>query len=269
VNLDNEDWLLIADTHVGFEFELGSKGIRIPRQTDRVLGTIRKYAEDEGVSSIAILGDIKHEIPSAVNTMSEIKGFLEELSSMFNRILLIRGNHDGGLDHLVASLGRPNVHMVDSRGILMESRGGKRVLLLHGNAKPRLRDLAEADVVLMGHTHPAIRMRDRTGYIIREPVIVKMSVDKRILARNMYGDESINGKLSVIILPTFNPLMVGVDVVDLFSSPISVETIINYIPIVEDDVEVYMTDMTYLGTLSVLRKMREEDSGAELELSWL
>jgi metallophosphoesterase superfamily enzyme len=159
--------------------------------------------------------------------------------------------------------------MVDSRGLVMTGKGGRRILLIHGNARPRVSDLLSADVVFMGHTHPAVRIRDPTGYTVREPVILRISVDKGPLTKNMYGEEGPGGAVSVVVLPAFNPLMVGVDVVDVLSSTLSLETIINYMGPMGDNVEVYMTDMTYLGTLNVLRKIREENIGIETDLSWL
>ncbi len=45
---DGERWLLIADTHVGLEVELGKKGVRIPSQSARIAQLVLDFAERMG-----------------------------------------------------------------------------------------------------------------------------------------------------------------------------------------------------------------------------
>ncbi|WP_069806381.1 metallophosphoesterase family protein [Vulcanisaeta thermophila] len=270
---DGERWLAVADTHVGLEVELGRRGVRIPSQSARVANTIVEYAERVGATSLVILGDVKHEIGSVVDSMREVREFLNIVSRRFNRVVLIRGNHDGGLDTILTSMESPNIHLLDSRGFIMRSRDGKRLLLLHGNSKPRVEDFVNADVIVMGHTHPAITIQDVTGYVMRMPVIVKIRVDKGLMGSNMYGrDMGVSGNLTIIVLPTFNPLTVGMDVTEsLTKDLVSVETILHYARTWErpGNVEVYLLDMTYLGTLDILMRIKEEVAEGGYELDWL
>jgi putative SbcD/Mre11-related phosphoesterase len=270
---DGERWLLVADTHVGLEVELGRRGVRIPSQSARIAQLIIDAAERLGATSLAILGDVKHEIASITESAREVREFIDRVSAKFNKVVLVRGNHDGNIDLILSSDVKPNVYLVDSRGFILRSRDGKNLLLLHGNSKPRVEDFVKSDVIIMGHTHPAILIQDITGYVMRAPVIVKVRIDKAILGRNMYGTElDVKGPMSIIVLPVFNPLTIGMDVFEIFAKDlVDVETILHYARTWEhlNDVEVYLTDMTYLGTMDVLAKIREELGEGGYDIDWL
>ncbi len=273
---DSERWLLIADTHVGLEVELGKKGVRIPSQSARIAQLVLDFAERTGgATSLAILGDVKHEIASIVESAREVREFLDRISGRFNKVVLVKGNHDGNLDLILSSDAKPNVYLIDSRGFIIRSKDGKNLLLLHGNSKPRIEDFMNADVIIMGgHTHPAILIQDVTGYVMRAPVIVKVRVDKSVFGKNMYNTEigATGGPMNVIVLPTFNPLTVGMDVFEIFPKDlVEVETILHYARTWEilSNIEVYLTDMTYLGTMDVLARIREEIGEGGYEVNWL
>lgn len=265
--------MLIADTHVGLEVELGKKGVRIPSQSARIAQLIIDMAERAGATSLAILGDIKHEIASVIDSAREVREFINRISGKFNRVVLVKGNHDGNLDLILNNDAKSNIYLVDSRGFIMRSRDGKNLLLLHGNSRPRIEDFVRADVIIMGHTHPAILIQDVTGYVMRAPVIVKVRVDKSVFGKNMYNAETnTSGVMNIIVLPTFNPLTVGMDVFEIFPKDlVGVETILHYARTWEilNNVEVYLTDMTYLGTMDVLARIREEVGGGGYDIDWL
>ncbi|WP_054856614.1 metallophosphoesterase [Vulcanisaeta sp. JCM 16159] len=270
---DGERWLLIADTHVGLEVELGKKGVRIPSQSARIAQLVLDFAERTGATSLAILGDVKHEIASIVESVREVREFLDRISGKFNKVVLVKGNHDGNLDLILSSDAKPNVYLIDSRGFIIKSKDGKNLLLLHGNSKPRIEDFMNADVIIMGHTHPAIFIQDVTGYVMRAPVIVKVRVDKSVFGKNMYNAEiGATGPMNIIVLPTFNPLTVGMDVFEIFPKDlVEVETILHYARTWEilGNIEVYLTDMTYLGTMDILARIREDIGEGGYDIDWL
>ncbi len=220
------------------------------------------------------MGDVKHEIASIVESAREVREFLDRISGKFNKVVLVKGNHDGNLDLILSSNAKLNVYLIDSRGgFMIRSRDGKNLLLLHGNSKPRIEDFVNADVIIMGHTHPAILIQDVTGYVMRAPVIVKVRVDKSVFGKNMYNTEiGTTGTMNIIVLPTFNPLTVGMDVFEIFPKDlVEVETILHYARTWEilSSIEVYLTDMTYLGTMDVLARIREEIGEGGYDVNWL
>jgi len=252
VTIGGRKWLLVADTHIGIEIDMAARGVMVPSQTGKILNEIIKIAEEEGANSIAVLGDLKHELPLPLESTLETKQFIAGLSSKFENVLIVLGNHDGGLDKIISGMGMPNVTYVDSRGILLE--GTKNLLLLHGNSKPREEDFVKSDVIVMGHTHPAISIQDSTGYLMRRPVIIRLEISKRELSERMYGKRVGRGKVTVIVMPTFNPLTIGIDVPTALMGKTNHNTILNYMEPWnrKKDVEIYLTDMTFLGTLSGL-----------------
>ncbi len=262
--------MLLADVHVGYEVELMARGVKIPYQTERIIDHVLDLYDKERCEAIVLLGDVKHEIPVAHESYREVKRFLEGLSGHAQSVVLIAGNHDGGIDKIVQRACLKNVHLFDSRGVLLtRSDGDAKVLFTHGNVKPRLEDLARASTIVMGHTHPALALRDETGFVTVQPVIVKMKVDKIELIKNMYGmsDEEISkvcdatsNTMSIVVLPTSNPLTTGVNIVQILTSGISrVHTILNYVrPLsIANDIEIYLEDLTYIGSLRTLIELDE------------
>jgi len=55
--------LVIADIHLGMEWDLYRSGFSIPSQMDQRLVRIRGYAEQSDPDRIILLGDVKHNVP--------------------------------------------------------------------------------------------------------------------------------------------------------------------------------------------------------------
>jgi len=93
--------------------------------------------------------------------------------------------------------------------------------------------------------------------------------------KNMYsyvGELDVKGVMNVVVLPVYNPLTIGMDVFEIFAKDlVDVETILHYARTWEhlNDVEVYLTDMTYLGTMDVLARIREELGEGGYDIDWL
>lgn len=258
--IDGDKWLIIADTHVGMEFELQEKGVRVPIQTSRIVKNIVTWAEEEGATGVAILGDVKHELPYPMESINEVKAFIEALSRNFEVVALVAGNHDGGLEQIINKANLGNIKYYDSRGF-MASVNGKNALLLHGNAKPNPEDLEKASILIMGHTHPAVVIEDEHGFITKRPAILKIRVDKGDFSERLFGKRIGDGELSIVVLPTANHLTTGVDVSSTLTSPFNApRTILKYVEPwrIQDRVEVYLTDLTYLGTLDLIRRGIQE-----------
>ncbi len=261
--------LLLADTHIGYEVELLMKGIRVPKQTRRMLEHYIGLIQRENVNSLAIVGDVKHEIPIALETYRDVEYFLRELASHLEYLMIVQGNHDGGIDKIVEKLNMKNILLYDTRGALIGVNGDRKILLIHGNAKPRIEDFIKADFLVMGHTHPVVMMRDIVGYTIREPVIIRVELDKYEIMCEMYRRElkqyntelqGYSRKIVAIILPCSNMLISGTDITrTLLQKPSSSKTILTYFKLWEipDKIEVYLQDFTYLGTLRELLELEK------------
>jgi len=262
---DGSRILVVADLHLGFEFELSEKGINLPSQTGRIKEKILKLIGEAKPESLVILGDLKHTIPKvSLGEWRDIPGFLEALKAKVSDVRLVLGNHDGGAE-VFAGRG---VTVHSSRGFLLEARGVK-VGLFHGHAWPSPK-LFEASHWVIGHNHPTVQFRKLLGFRVMRPVWVNAPVNVRRLCEDFLkyrgvktggnAEKTMREKFNVnpscrslIILPAFNDLLGGL----AFNATPQAELIG---PITRskgvqmDKAEIYLTDGTFLGQLKDLKK---------------
>ncbi|ACB40330.1 metallophosphoesterase [Pyrobaculum neutrophilum] len=252
--LRRERILLLADTHVGYEVELRrERGVNAVSQTGRLIGGILELLEQHNATSIAILGDVKHELPVPRESVEEVKTFLRAIAKRAP-LLLIPGNHDSLLEQI--AVGIEGVEVAPNRGVLLG-----RYLLLHGHVKPAREDLERAEVVVMGHTHPAVVIRDEIGYAVKEPAILKIRASRTKLCRSLYGGPcKRRGHIRIVVLPAAHPLITGVDIREIPSLAAEGRTLLRHVEWKPENIEVYLADMTYLGTVADLSEPREESS---------
>jgi len=249
---DSTRALVIADLHIGWDIELSSKGIHIPSQTFRLKAKIREIADKTDASILFILGDVKHTIASAeLSEWKDIPDFFDETLEFFDRVIVVPGNHDGGLDLLVPR----EVEIADTRGILWSG-----IALMHGHTWPRLH-LLEARIMLMGHLHPIISFRDAFGLRYSKPVWLRIPFDRDNIAK-IYSRRSrksledimkITRLEKLVVLPSFNDLLGGQPINSIEGSEDLLGPILKSNSVVLDEAEVYIVDGTYIGKLSLLK----------------
>lgn len=244
--------LVIADLHIGWDIELSSRGIHIPSQTFRLKAKLREIAGKTGADMLFILGDVKHTIASAeLSEWRDIPDFFDEALELFDRVIVVPGNHDGGLELLAPS----GVEIADTKGILWSG-----VALMHGHTWPRLH-LLEAKVMLMGHLHPTISFRDPFGLRFSKPVWLRVPFDRdklievysRRLRKSMEELTDLVRVEKLIVLPSFNDLLGGQSVNSIGGSDELLGPIFRSVSVMLDEAEVYIVDGTYIGKLSFLR----------------
>jgi len=192
--------LVVSDLHLGYEFELfHDGGMRIPSQTgaikERLLGLIDQLDPAE----VIITGDFKHNIPYVGDwEYEELERFVRDLGV---DITIIKGNHDVGLNSIIHA---ENVRFGSVRG---EIRGN--VGFFHGHTWPRS-ELFSCRHLVIGHSHPAIVLKDSLGVQSRLACFIKSRpIWSRVLERFPSEIDDYNRKLGVVILPCFNRLFGG------------------------------------------------------------
>ncbi len=128
-----DDYVIIADLHIGYEEELEKKGIvtySIEGLAAKV-NKLRDYAE-----KLVINGDIKHNFLPVPKEIFLVKRFLSMLE--FDGVILIKGNHDGKLDRFVDMVDKFEI------GDITITHGHKRVPF--------------AEKLVIGHVHPAVKL---------------------------------------------------------------------------------------------------------------
>ncbi len=196
---EDEKTLIIADLHLGIEFEYMLQGINIAVQTENLINRIKKLIEKKKAERLIILGDLKHIIVADKEIVKkeryEIRYFLKELSKIAE-IWIIKGNHDGNIRSKYAKI-------FGSKGIKIED-----IALVHGHAWPSP-SLMDCEKIIMGHIHPNVRLQTKIGYSYIQPCWVRGNFKrKEFLRKYKEGNE----KIEFIIMPAFNPLCGGIAV---------------------------------------------------------
>jgi putative SbcD/Mre11-related phosphoesterase len=262
IQSDDRTFLLIADLHLGFEYELyETRGVSFPSQLTRMLDRISAIHEKYSISEIYIVGDVKHTITAHSHfNWSLVPEFMSTLSDL-SPTYVVPGNHDGDLLPLLPR----NVTVVDVHGITIGET--KKVGLVHGHAWPSP-NILESEILVTGHNHPTLRnvravdapdlgRPDRRRYAGVIPVVLKSKLDKNRIRQELgvlENQDDCSGTL--ITLPSFNEMFAGLQVntpKTELHGPIFENKCANLL-----DSEVYSTSGVYLGTVQALRKRFNE-----------
>lgn len=180
--------LILGDTHFGMEYKLRRKGVYDSRFSMRLFEKLRAIVKKYKAKKVIFLGDVKEDITMLDENTRRILGELGNLCE----IIIVRGNHDGGIEQFL------NAEVVPSEGFVYEKLG-----LLHGHSWPDEK-LMECDYLVMGHQHPVVSFMDSMGKKHSEPVWVVADSDSEKIAERY---EKFNEKIKLILMPAFNPLV--------------------------------------------------------------
>lgn len=234
--------LVLADIHLGIEWDLYSSGISIPSQIEKRKKRIRGYIEKVTPGRIVLLGDIKHNVPrTSWQEKREVPDFLKELAAAAP-VDIVPGNHDGDIEYLAPG----NVAVRDMRGFVFDGVG-----YFHGHTWPNT-ELLSASHVVMSHNHPAIRFTDTLGHSFSEPVWIRTRFIEKAI-REHYGDvEWINPE--VIIMPAFNELSGGIPFNESVHEELLGPVFANHAVELEK-ARAFLLDGTDLGTIGGIKKL--------------
>ncbi len=203
--------IIVADLHLGYEVAMAREGFYLPRVFHEMVGSIEGLLRREKPKRLIIDGDLKHSFIPEWRERAELKAFFEEISPLVEEIVLVRGNHDVG----IAWLRELGVEVVDE----LELGGWK---LVHGHK------VVEGERFIIGHEHPAIRLRDEVGAVVKVPAF-------------LMGEK-------LIVLPAFSPWAYGNDVLREVVSP--------FLRLIREDFRVLVpldNELLDFGRLSGLR----------------
>jgi len=209
--------LVVADLHLGYEYELLKKGINLPNQTSFIGKALKETILESGAQSMVFLGDVKHNIPNV--SILEARS-LPKFMDFDIPIEIVKGNHDGNIENLVG-LPAKNHLLIDN------------TLLIHGHMK--IPDL-EFRSLITGHSHPAIEITDELGRRIKEKCWIRGSFP--------------SGQ-AIIIMPAYNPLITGI-AFNREKAKIP-GTIFNRFSVEELELSAYLLDGTFLGPVKEIR----------------
>lgn len=229
--------LVVADLHIGIEYEIFQSGITIPSQVERLEKRIDSLIKQNKVNHLVILGDLKHQVPTiSWQEYKEIPKFLEHFSKI--KVSIVMGNHDGDIKRLAPR----DVDVYEPSGFKVDD-----VLLTHGHAWPKESDL-DAKYLVMGHVHPAVEFFTE-NFRSTEPCWLRCEVDNKKLFEKF--EVKTNFKQG-IVMPAFNHLIGGMAFNSKKFEPLG--PLLNNEVLRWKEAEVYLLDGTFLGKLNNLKK---------------
>lgn len=232
------DAVVVSDTHVGIEVVESRAGALMPRfQLEELLEEFERMQAETGAARLVIVGDIKHSFSGqSREEREEVERFIDRCAVLFDRVDLIQGNHDSGLEYRAEDHTNVQVHA----SLLAEG-----ILFVHGH-----RGLSEyeglapetAETVVIGHEHPAVALQDAVG--VTEKV-----------ACFLYGIGEDGRR--ILVLPAFSHLASGSEVNELpvaeLLSPVLKESFeVDRLHVTAVDREAGLFDFTELGELRSL-----------------
>ena len=244
--------LVIADIHLGIEWDLYKSGFSIPSQMEQRIERIHKYIKQNNPDRVILLGDIKHNIPQiSWQERDEIPYFLESIAQ-YAPIDIFPGNHDGNIDFLLPK--DVDITLHSARGAVLDGGG-----YFHGHTWPDP-ELLGAEYIITAHNHPIIRFTDALGYATVEPAWIRTRLKCEVFAQHFrsidFSQTGTWGNPQIFIVPAFNELCGGVafneSLHDDLLGPVFSSEGFDL-----DNAKAYLQDGTNLGTLKNLRRMEE------------
>ncbi len=161
-----QDYIIVADLHLGYEEALSRDGVYLPRvQLRNAIKTLREIANTSpSTRKLVIAGDIKHAFNKLLRSeREEVSTFIREALTLYKEVIVIRGNHDNFISPIIKSEGAEFIE----DGI--EVHG---INVIHGHKKPK----DTSGVTVLGHEHPSIQVRVG-GSRVKFPVFLRVPLD--------------------------------------------------------------------------------------------
>lgn len=222
-----DNTLVIADLHIGVESHLRSKGFHLVSRTDDMYDEILSSAGD--CNKLVVLGDVKNSVPgSSKQEYTEIPEFFVRLTEVFNKVTIVRGNHDTNIEEYLP----PEVDVAPATGMIRGDVG-----YIHGHTWPS-NEVMGCKTLIMAHNHPAMAFVDGVRKQMTEPCWLR---GKFISGGGRY----IQYPESFVMVPAFNRLLGG--------SPVNGENADFLGPLMKpefvdlDNMDIYLLDGIHIG----------------------
>lgn len=176
--------LILSDFHLGYEEYLHQKGVLVPKyQAQEIIKELEKILKKVQPKTIIINGDLKHEFGTVLRQeWKEVLQIIDFLQKKCQELVLIRGNHDTILEPIA-----------EKRGIkIVKEYHISNILIVHGDKLVE----TKAKRIIIGHEHPALSLKDKS----------KTEKFKCFLKGKW-------NKKELIVMPSFNPLLEGTDII--------------------------------------------------------
>ena len=224
--------LVVADLHFGIEADLAAHGMHFRSRSAGRLKRLLRILEAAHPDNLILLGDIKHSIPTLTRQeYYEMPGIIATLREKVP-IIVFPGNHDIGIEHYL----KPG-ELQPKEGAIVDGVG-----YLHGHTYPA--EELIGGLIVAGHHHPLLVLRDEVGCALQSPAYVRTDVDPKDLLERTDVPAC---PTRVLFVPAFNEIA-GYDIRQIARDP--------FAPLSKamkpETAEIILADGTYIGPLSML-----------------
>lgn len=179
--------LIISDVHFGIEKKLLERGIHDGAFSERLEKKIERILEETKAERLIIAGDVKDEITTLDNITLKMVNLLCDKTE----VIIVKGNHDSGIE-------KTNAVVIDPSGLVYGKIG-----IIHGHSWPS-EEVMGAKYIISAHQHPQIMLTDKSGKKHFSGCWVVADANCREIAKHY---ENFNKKLRLVLIPAFNPLV--------------------------------------------------------------
>jgi putative SbcD/Mre11-related phosphoesterase len=246
IDFKKERVIAVSDLHLGIEAELAKKGVELPSQMSKVKERLIDLINKNRPDRLVMLGDVKHNVPIvAWQEWRELPDFFTDLSKL-THVDIVLGNHDGDIEGMLP----PEVTIHNPKGLVLGDR--KKVGFIHGHAWPSP-EVLKVELLVAGHNHPAIELRDELGARTIEPVWLRSRLDPKKFPKKL--QEAIEeGGPRFLVMPAFSEL-VGGSAINRTIPEELLGPMFKAGAVKLDQAEAILLDGTFLGTVAALKKL--------------
>jgi len=227
-----ERHLIVADLHFGIEADLAAHGMHFKSRSAARVERLLKIIDATKPDDLILLGDIKHSIPSLTRQeYFEMPGVLATLRDRLP-LLVFPGNHDIGIERFLNE-----GELQPKEGAIIDGVG-----YMHGHTYPD--KCLAGNLIVIGHHHPLLMLRDDVGCALRTPAYLRAEVDEEPLGMEKPADGVTT---RVLFVPAFNEIA-GYDLLQILKKP--------FAPLSKnmkkEGAEIILADGTLIGPLCMI-----------------
>jgi hypothetical protein len=230
---DEQRLLIVADLHFGIEADLAAHGMYFKSRSAARLDRLMKTIDAADPDGLILLGDTKHSIPTLTRQeFHEMPAILENLRKRIP-LMVFPGNHDIGIERFLRE-----GELQPRDGMVIDGVG-----YLHGHMYPS--PSLAGHLIVVGHHHPLVSIRDEVGCALQSPAYIKTTVDT--VGLGMEETPAGDAATRILFVPSFNEIA-GYDILRIVKNPFS--PVSKYMDTASADI--ILADGTYIGPLSSL-----------------
>lgn len=169
---DGERALVVADYHAGLEAGLRREGVSLPSHAAERRDSLITLLDDTGAGRVVFLGDLAHSIgDSRGPEREELERLFEAVTERASAVV-IKGNHDGGIERVADENEFDAVSVTGTTGVRLGDVG-----FAHGHTWP-VTEVVRAPTLCVAHEHPTVRLTDSVGGRRVERVWLRGDLDR-------------------------------------------------------------------------------------------